>query len=262
MPWLSQWNVLYVRPLAVHLYRVEYSLETEENVGVALDRDFEGYSRGKLQAHTSFDFVSFWNDNATRDEFRKLSQVARHLLATCSSETACERMFSKQGHIHSKLRNRLSDVHVEEEVMIATLDMWKRGRDGAERKRASPAGGVGVQHAFNTAQVGRIACGELLWLIEISTRAMRFFDVDGEASKGKLRVHYTRATTSCSTTANATTEAKEKNNVVRRISRRPPTGIFVGSSAQTEQFWGLLDPEWPAVWRITPAVSPSPKRKQ
>ncbi len=49
----------------------------------------------------------------------ELSVVARVLLSMPASEAAVERTFSAQGAVHSKLRNRLHDHSVEQEMFVA-----------------------------------------------------------------------------------------------------------------------------------------------
>jgi len=49
----------------------------------------------------------------------ELSVVARALLSIPASEAAVERSFSAQGAIHTKLRNRLHDASVEDEMFIS-----------------------------------------------------------------------------------------------------------------------------------------------
>ena len=67
--------------------------------------------RGRSSPSTPTSLVNFWLTIAV--DVPHLYVVVKLLLATCSSEAAVERMFSKEGFIHDKTRNRLQHAYTE-----------------------------------------------------------------------------------------------------------------------------------------------------
>ena len=67
--------------------------------------------RGRSSKNFSSSLVDFWL--AVAPFVPHLFVVVKLLLATCSSEAAVERMFSKEGFIHDKTRNRLQHAFTE-----------------------------------------------------------------------------------------------------------------------------------------------------
>jgi len=73
--------------------------------------------RGRSHTDFSSSLSDFWL--AVAPHVPHLYVVAKVLLATCSSEAAVERMFSKEGFIHDKTRIRLNRLqHAFTEALV------------------------------------------------------------------------------------------------------------------------------------------------
>ena len=83
-----------------HSRVVQASLVRDAAIGVVKGRVAQGVS-----------VAQFWSSIAS--SLPHLFVVVKVLLCVCASEAAVERMFSKEGFIHNKYRNRLSHLFVE-----------------------------------------------------------------------------------------------------------------------------------------------------
>jgi hypothetical protein len=91
---------------------------------VALDHSnsrifFQGYFKSSILWFTECkDPISWWKALKSFENHSHLASIAIRLLSIPPSNTSCERSFSRQGLIHTKLRNRLSHDKVKKLVSV------------------------------------------------------------------------------------------------------------------------------------------------
>ena len=80
---------------------------------------------------TLYEYWKSMND----DRWAHLKEIALMVFSLCTTSASCERSFSNQGHVHSKLRNRLLDERVQK-LLFCYHNLrqlaQKRKRDHAE----------------------------------------------------------------------------------------------------------------------------------
>ena len=85
--------------------------------------------------------LKFWLSHG--DSYPSLQRLAKQVFSMVASSAASERNFSAFAHIHTKLRNRLSDDVVEKLVYVRTNNMQFMKQDAKQR-----FGGVGQLTCF------------------------------------------------------------------------------------------------------------------
>jgi hypothetical protein len=123
MDWFLKWGTEFLVAYNLHSFTDQPPSSHSATVEAALTRQYSQFMSGRAPFDTiRHKHKALRNARETWQLYKGLSEVATCVLALfniTASEAAVERSFSRQGLIHSKLRNRLNDASVQASMFFS-----------------------------------------------------------------------------------------------------------------------------------------------